>query len=199
MHLLPPDTPPSYPGNSIGLFGGSFNPPHHGHRDVAATALKRLKLDRVWWLVTPGNPLKENNTIAPVSERIAWCRDLIDDNRQIVTGFEDGLPDAFTANTIAHLTEQRRGTRFVWIMGADGLAQFHRWHDWQAIVETLPIAVVDRPGWRLKAMSSKSAQLFSARRVPETHAALLKSLTPPAWTYLTAPQNSVSSTELRQK
>lgn len=198
LHRLPPDTPPSYSGNRIGLFGGTFNPPHEGHVDAAMTALKRLKLDRLWWMVTPGNPLKTCDHLASVQDRLAQCRALVDDRRIIVTGFEQHLPDAFTANTIGRLRAQRPTTQFVWIMGGDGLVNFHHWHDWQAIIDTVPIAVIDRPGWRLPALSSKTAHAFAERRFPETHATLLAHCQPPAWTYLTAPQNAVSSTELRQ-
>lgn len=161
-------------------------------------ALKRLQLDRVWWLVTPGNPLKENDDLPSVHQRMAWCRELIKDNRIIVTGFEQLLPDAYTAHTLELLTKQRPTTRFVWIMGGDGLVNFHRWHDWQAIMDAVPIAVIDRPGWRLAAMSSKTASAFASCRLPEPQAAALAVTQTPIWTYLTTPQNTLSSTELRQ-
>jgi len=198
VQLLPTDTPLSFKGNRIGLLGGSFNPPHMGHVDVSKTALKRLQLDSIWWLVTPGNPLKKNNNLPSVQKRMAWCQDLVDDNRIHVTGFEQHLPNAFTANTIAMLIAQRPTTHFVWVMGGDGLVDFHRWHDWQAIIEAVPIAVIDRPGWRLSAMSSKTAQAFASRRLPETQAAGLIHQPAPVWTYLTTPQNTLSSTELRR-
>ncbi len=198
LHLLPSDTPPSYSGNRIGLLGGTFNPPHKGHVDASKTALKRLQLDRIWWLVTPGNPLKTIDGLPSVQHRMAWCRDVIDDNRIIVTGFEQHLPDAYTANTIALLLTQRPTTQFVWLMGGDGLVNFHRWHDWQAIIDALPIAVIDRPGWRLAAMSSKTAKAFASCRLPEIQAASLSRAPTPTWSYLTSPQNTLSSTELRQ-
>jgi len=180
------------------LLGGSFNPPHQGHIDASLTALKRLQLDRIWWLITPGNPLKKNNGLPPVQQRIAWCTDLIDDNRIVVTGFEQHLPDAYTANTLALLCTQRPTTNFVWLMGGDSLVHFHHWHDWQAIIDAVPIAVIDRPGWRLPAMSSKTALAFAACRLPETDAAALSTAQTPAWLYLTTPQNALSSTELRE-
>lgn len=198
MHLLPSHTPASYAGNRIGLLGGSFNPPHAGHIDASLTALKRLQLDRIWWLVTPGNPLKENGGLPSVQQRISWCNTLVDDKRIVVTGFEQHLPDAYTANTLALLLAQRPTTHFVWLMGGDSLVNFHRWHDWQAIIDAVPIAVVDRPGWRLSAMSSKTAITFAPCRLPETHAAVLSHAQAPTWVYLTTPQNALSSTELRQ-
>ena len=161
-------------------------------------ALKRLKLDRIWWIVTPGNPLKDNQGLPPIAERIALCRKLIADKRIVVTGFEQHLPDAYTATTIANLITQRPTTDFVWLMGGDGLVNFHRWHNWQAIIGSVPIAVIDRPGWRLRAMSSRTAHTFAGHRLPETAAAVLSRCPAPTWTYLTAPQNPLSSTILRQ-
>lgn len=199
MHLLPPETPLSFPGDRIGLFGGTFNPPHRGHLEAAKTALQRLHLNRVWWMVTPGNPLKDTHALPPLKERMAWCRDLIEDTRHIVTGFEAHLPNAYTANTVHHLVQQRPETHFVWIMGGDGMVNFHHWHHWQTLAGLVPIAVIDRPGWRLKAMASRTAHYLASRYVPETKAARLADSGPPAWTYLTAPQNPLSSTELRQR
>lgn len=198
MHLLPAETPLSCPGNRIGLFGGSFNPPHRGHFDAAATALKRLQLDRVWWLVTPGNPLKTNHGLPPLQERVAACRALITDRRMIVTGFEQQLGTTFTADLLAALLRQRRSTRFVWVMGGDGWAELHRWHRWRNIVQSVPIAVVDRPDCRLRALSSPAAHAYARHQIPERDAARLAMARPPAWCYLTAPQNDLSSTGIRQ-
>ncbi len=197
LRLLPRETPMSSPGNRIGLLGGTFDPPHAGHVDASLHALKRLQLDRVWWLVTPGNPLKKTEGLASVAKRLQWCRDLVRDHRIEVTGFEAGLASAYTANTIAHLLTQRPTTHFVWLMGGDGLVSFHRWHKWQSIIASVPIAVVDRPGFRLAALSSRTAQAFSQRRIPEVHAAAVGDALAPAWVYLTVPNNPLSSTELR--
>lgn len=198
MALLPSDIPPSFAGNRIGLLGGTFNPPHEGHVDASLAAIKRLQLDRVWWLVTPGNPLKNNDDLPSIDERVDWCRRLIADNRIIVTDFERHLEDAFTAHTVQHLVRQRPTTQFVWLMGGDALVHFHHWYHWQGIIDTLPIAIVDRPLWRLPALASKTAHAYRSVQLPEQYAPLLCELQAPAWTYITAPQNDVSSSDLRR-
>ncbi len=190
--------PHAEPGQSIGLLGGSFNPPHAAHLQISLIALKRLKLDRVWWIVTPGNPLKSTRELAPQGERIAASRRMAQDARIEVTGFEAGLGSAFTAGTLAFVVRRYPGTRFVWIMGADGLPQFHRWGQWRGIFHILPIAVINRPDWHLPAVASKAAGAFSRYRVPEWRAARLADATPPAWTFLHGPLNSLSSTDMRQ-
>jgi len=185
-------------GQRIGLLGGSFNPPHAAHRQISLIALKRLKLDRVWWIVTPGNPLKATGELAPQSERIAECRRVARDARIVVTGFEAELGSAFTAGTVGFVTQHYPQTRFVWIMGADCVPQFHRWGQWRDIFHTLPIAVIDRPGWHLPAMASKAAGAFSRYRVPAWRAARLADKAPPAWTFLCGPLTSLSSTAIRE-
>ncbi|MFM9850170.1 MAG: nicotinate-nucleotide adenylyltransferase [Hyphomicrobiaceae bacterium] len=190
--------PHAEPRQRIGLLGGSFNPPHAAHRQISQIALKRLKLDRVWWIVTPGNPLKAHGELAPRSERIADCRAVARDARITVTGFEAELGSAFTAGTLMFVTQRYPHTRFVWIMGADGLPQFHRWGQWRDIFHTLPIAVIDRPGWHLPALSSKAAGAFARARVPAWRAARLADATPPAWTFLTGPLTRLSSTAIRR-
>ncbi len=190
--------PHAEPGQRIGLLGGSFNPPHAAHRQISQIALKRLKLDRIWWIVTPGNPLKANGELAPQAERIAACRAVAQDARIVVTGFEAELGTAFTSATLAFLARRFPATRFVWIMGADGMPQFHRWGQWREIFHTLPIAVIDRPGWHLPAMASKAAGAFGAARLPAGRAARLANTPPPAWTFLSGPLTSLSSTEIRQ-
>lgn len=194
MNARPPH---SEAGQRIGLLGGSFNPPHAAHRLISQIALKRLRLDQVWWLVTPGNPLKGNGGLRPLEERLALCRDMAGDARITVTGFEAGLQSSFTMATLAFLVGRRPRTRFVWIMGADCLPQFHRWAQWREIFQLLPIAVIDRPGWHLKALSSPAAGAFARKRLPETHAARLADSSPPAWTLLTGPLMALSSTEIR--
>ena len=160
--------PVAFPGERIGLFGGSFNPPHRGHLLVAAQALKRLSLDRIWWLVTPGNPLKDHSELHPLAERIAACEALITDRSMVVTACEADLPTRYTADTLAHIVARRRGTRFVWVMGADSLATFHRWDRWRTIAATMPFAVVDRPGSTLAYLSSKLAIRYDRTRVTRT-------------------------------
>jgi nicotinate-nucleotide adenylyltransferase len=191
--------PHAEPGQRIGLLGGSFNPPHAAHRQISLIALKRLKLDRVWWIVTPGNPLKATGELAPQSERIAQSLHVARDARIVVTGFEAGLGSAFTAGTLAFVTRRYPRTHFVWLMGADCLPQFHRWGQWRDIFHMLPIAVIDRPGWHLPALSSKAAGAFARARVPAWRAGRLADATPPAWTFLTGPLTALSSTAIRQK
>jgi nicotinate-nucleotide adenylyltransferase len=184
-------------GQRIGLLGGSFNPPHAAHRLISQIGLKRLHLDRVWWIVTPGNPLKANGHLLPLEERLTLCRAVARDARITVTAFEAQLGSAFTTGTLAFVLARRPRTRFVWIMGADGLPQFHRWGQWREIFQMLPIAVVDRPGWHFKALSSLAAGAFSRSRVPEAMAARLVDRSPPAWTLLTGRLMALSSTEIR--
>lgn len=185
------------PGQRIGVMGGTFNPPHDGHALISRTALRRLKLDQLWWVVTPGNPLKHNNGLPTSAERIALCRALADDNRMRVTAFEEDLHTPFTAATLAFLTRRYPGVRFCWIMGADNLGSFHRWQQWRDIASRVPIAVVDRPGWHMKAMASPAAQWMRRSFVPEQRAATLVGSQAPAWTFLTGPLSKSSSTEIR--
>ncbi|MCA0422367.1 MAG: nicotinate-nucleotide adenylyltransferase [Proteobacteria bacterium] len=187
------------PGMRIGLFGGSFNPPHDGHRLVAKTALSALRLDRLWWIVTPGNPLKNNTALPSQNERMALCRALMPDPRIEVTGFEASIGTRYTYDTLRYLEQRCPGVDFVWIMGADSLAGFHRWQKWRDIARMIPIAIIDRPGSTLRAAASKAAQVFGSARIDETDAALLPGLKPPAWVFLYGPRSSLSSTELRAR
>jgi nicotinate-nucleotide adenylyltransferase len=181
----------------IGLLGGSFNPPHAAHRMISLTALKRLALDRVWWMVSPGNPIKNHDGLAPLSERIIHSREISRHPRIKVTGFEAGLGTAYTAEVLRFLRRRFPNTRFVWLMGADNLANFHRWNEWEAIFGAMPIAVEDRPEWRQRALASPAASRFSRFRIPENEAAVLSSILPPAWCYLSGPLSKLSSTALR--
>ena len=145
-------------GQRVGLMGGTFNPPHEGHALCATTALRRLELDQLWWMVTPGNPLKSGAGLAPLEKRIAASRALIHDPAIKVTGFEAALDSPYTYATVRYLTQHMPRVRFVWVMGADNLASFHRWAHWREIARLVPIAVVDRPGWHLPALSSPAAR-----------------------------------------
>lgn len=187
------------PGMRIGLFGGSFNPPHEGHRLVATTALNALQLDRLWWIVTPGNPLKNNAGLPPQEQRMALCRRLMPDPRVDVTGFEANIGTRYTFDTLQYLKRRCPGVDFVWIMGADSLAGFHRWQKWRGIAAMVPVAIIDRPGATLRAAASKAAQVFAAARIDESDAALLPGMKPPAWVFLYGPRSSLSSTELRRQ
>jgi nicotinate-nucleotide adenylyltransferase len=192
-------TPLVQPGQRIGIMGGSFNPVHEGHRIVAETALKRLGLDQVWWLVTPGNPLKENSGLPPQAARMAGALAYARGPRMKITGFEAELGTPYTAATLAYLKQRYPQVRFVWVMGADNLAAFNRWQKWQQIFETVPIAVVDRPGYRLKALAGLAAQRFARARLDETDAATLPKSKAPAWVFLTSRLSPLSSTALRRQ
>jgi nicotinate-nucleotide adenylyltransferase len=149
-------------------------------------------------MVTPGNPLKEHAELPSLAERIALCEAMIHDRRVKVTGFEAALDVAYTARTLALVKRANPGVRFVWIMGADNLAGFHKWQDWRAIAATFPIAVIDRPGSTLSYLSSKMARTFDHARIDEDDAALLARTDPPAWTFIHGPRSPLSSTALRR-
>ena len=191
--------PHTEPGQRIGLLGGSFNPPHVAHRSITEIGLKRLGLDRVWWLVSPGNPLKSRAELLPLNARLQLARTLVRDPRVVMTDLEKGLGTTFTAATLAHLKLRRPGVHFVWIMGADCLAGFHRWQHWREIFAMMPIAVIDRPGWRHAALSSIAARAFARHRLPESRARLLATADPPAWTLLSGRLMRISSTEIRAR
>jgi nicotinate-nucleotide adenylyltransferase len=196
--LVAAQLPAFAPGQRIGLFGGSFNPPHGGHRHASLVALKRLGLDRVWWLVTPGNPLKDNDALPPLARRVEAAREVAQHPRILVTGIEARIGSRFTYDTVLWLTRRCAGVRFVWIMGADNLASFHRWQHWQGIARLVPMAVVARPGSLSKGPLGKAARVLAAHRLPEAEAARLPGMTPPAWVFLHAPLDGTSSTALRR-
>jgi nicotinate-nucleotide adenylyltransferase len=193
--------PLHYPGQRIGLFGGTFDPPHRAHLAASLLAMKRLGLDRVWWLVTPGNPLKDTLGLAPLDERIAAARELARHPRMAVTGIETEIEAEigvrYTYDTIRYLVARCRGVRFVWIMGADNLRSFHSWQKWRGIAQLVPIAVVDRLGPSLYATGSVAAQALSRRRIPEREARTLPGRPPPAWVLLHGLKSPLSSTSLR--
>jgi nicotinate-nucleotide adenylyltransferase len=181
----------------IGLLGGSFNPPHVAHRAISRFAIKRLKLDRVWWLVTPGNPLKDVGALHDLDARADAARKMADDPRIDVSCLESVIGTQYTEHTITYLRRRCAGLRFVWIMGADNLAQFHRWQNWRRIAAEVPIAVIDRPPQSFRALAAPAAQALARYRVPEKDAGRLASLRAPAWVFLTGMKSSLSSTGLR--
>jgi nicotinate-nucleotide adenylyltransferase len=184
-------------GLRIGLLGGSFNPPHAAHRELSLFALKRLQLDRVWWLVSPGNPLKDTRALPALTTRISAARDVADHPAIEVTGIEAALGTRYTVDTIAALRRRFPNVRFVWLMGADNLAQFHRWRDWERIARQVPLAVIDRPTDSFRALASPAAQALSRYRHNENQAAQLAGLDAPAWMFLHGMKSPISSTELR--
>tara|TARA_R110002020_G_scaffold59673_3_gene162510 strand:+ start:1417 stop:2058 length:642 start_codon:yes stop_codon:yes gene_type:complete len=186
-------------GMSVGLFGGSFNPPHRGHELVAEIALRRLGLDQLWWMVTPGNPLKNHAELASLEERVALSRKIAPGPRVKVTAFEAAHNLHYTAQTLNFVKARNPGIRFVWIMGADNLKHFHHWQDWRGIAQTFPIAVIDRPGSTLAYLSSKMAKTYSHARVDEEDAAVLPFLAAPAWTFIHGPRSPLSSSAIRSE
>ena len=190
--------PPVYPGMRIGLLGGSFNPAHAGHVHASLVALRRLGLDRIWWLVSPQNPLKPESGMAPLAARLARAQEIARHPRIVVTDLERMLGTRFTSDTLKRLKARFPGQRFVLIMGADNFAELARWHRWPAIMAAVSIAVIARPGYSFAALASPAAWRYAARRLPEHKAALLLRRQPPAWVYLNAPLNPLSATELRK-
>jgi nicotinate-nucleotide adenylyltransferase len=192
-----PRFPLSAPGMRIGLLGGSFNPAHEGHRQITLAAMARLQLDRVWWLVTPGNPLKDAAGLLPLAERMRQAARIATHPRIDITGVEASLGTQYTAETLAWIQARQPSVRFVWLMGADNLAQFHRWRSWRSIIERMPIAIVDRPGWRLRALASPAAMTFAHARLHESQGLVLMNDAAPAWIFLSVPLSPLSSTAIR--
>lgn len=183
-------------GQRIGLLGGSFDPPHSGHVHVTQWALRALGLDRVWWLVSPGNPLKRRGPAA-IGRRVEAARRLVRHPRVDVTDIERRLGSSYTADTLARLMALYPGVRFVWLMGADNLAGFHRWERWEWIAGNVPIAVFARPGDQLRAGLSPMARRFARRRLRPGAARLLGRGGAARWVLLTGPMSPASSTAIR--
>ena len=188
--------PIARPGQRIGLLGGSFDPAHDGHLLISRVALTRLRLDRLWWLVSPGNPLKTHGP-APLDHRMATARHVASDPRIVVTDIEARLGLRRTVDTLAALRRLYPGVRFVWLMGSDNLVQFHHWDRWRQLAGMVPMAVMARPGSRLAARCSVAAGMLERARLPEWRAALLPDHPAPAWTLLNLPMSAQSSTLLR--
>ena len=162
-------------------------------------ALQRLQLDRVWWLVSPGNPLKDTSSLPPVEARIASACRLAAHPRIVVTGFEQTLGSPFTCDTVAALAVRCPTVHFVWLMGADSFANFHLWKNWRTIADTLPLAIVDRPGSTLQAAQGRAATVLQSFRLDESTAPLLPTSKPPAYVFLHGKRSPLSSTQLRAK
>ncbi len=191
--------PPHGAGQAIGLFGGSFNPPHAGHRQASLYALRRLGLDQLWWMVTPGNPLKKNGGLAPLLARMQAAAEIASHPRIVISGAEAGFRTRYTADLIQILKQRQPATRFVWIMGSDSLTEFHRWEDWRRLAASVPIAIVNRPRSLAAPLSARAPQALGRYRVDADDARTLPDREPPAWLFLTGPRTAASSTALRSR
>ena len=184
-------------GRRIGLLGGSFNPAHEGHRHVAELARRRLRLDQVWLMVSPGNPLKPREGMAAFADRLASAASVADGRRVVATGVERGLGTSYTVDTLRALRRRFPRTRFVWLMGADILAELPRWRRWRELVRLVPFAVLPRPPYTRRALAGRAARRLRACRIPARAAASLASRGPPAWVFLPARESGCSATALR--
>lgn len=196
IFVLRYDIPYAAPGQVIGLLGGSFDPAHAGHAHITREALKRFGLDQVWWLVSPANPLKSHGP-APMAERIAQARRVMDHPRVKITGIEERMGTRYTAQTLRALQKLYPSQRFVWLMGADNLAQFHLWQDWQDIAQRVPMGILARPGDRISARMSRSAKLFEPYRISGRNSQTLARADAPAWCFVNVPMMDVSSSAIR--
>ncbi|GIX14402.1 MAG: putative nicotinate-nucleotide adenylyltransferase [Paracoccaceae bacterium] len=185
-------------GMTVGLLGGSFDPAHAGHVHITRLALAALGLDRVWWLVSPGNPLKSRGP-ADLDRRLAAARAVMRHPRVEITDIEARLGTRHTAQTLRALARRYPGVRFVWLMGADNLIQFHRWRDWRGIMARVPVAVLPRPGAMPRAGLSPAARAFARARIRAGAARALARSRPPAWVLLPGPRRADSSTEIRDR
>ncbi|MAC78277.1 MAG: nicotinate-nucleotide adenylyltransferase [Rhodobacteraceae bacterium] len=186
------------PGMAVGLLGGSFDPPHAAHVHITREALRAFGLDRAWWLVSPGNPLKARGP-APIAARMQAACDIMGDPRVTVTDIECRLGTRVTAETIHALQELYPGVRFVWLMGADNLAAFHKWRDWRFIMENVPVGVLARPRDRISARMSPAARIYQRYRLAASESRLLARSIPPAWCFVNVPMMDISSTEIRAR
>jgi nicotinate-nucleotide adenylyltransferase len=181
-------------GMVIGLFGGSFDPAHEGHVHLTQEAIKQMGLDQVWWLVTPGNPLKARQP-APMVERLARARQVMDHPRVVITDLESDLGTRTTASTIKALKAIYPDVQFVWLMGADNLVQFHKWDRWRDILRLVPVGVFARPGWGVAARLSVAARAFRVNRVARGERLRVA----PAWCFVNMPLNDASSSAIRAR
>lgn len=182
----------------VGLLGGSFNPAHEGHLHISLHALKRLKLDHVWWLVSPQNPLKPATGMAPLAERLSSAQNMARHPRIMASDIEQDLGTRFTIDTLTSLKSRLPETKLVWLMGADNMVDFPRWRDWQDIARIVPVAIFDRPGYSLSALTGKFAKRFADKRLQSPAAGILADHSPPAWVFVPCPRNPVSATRIRR-
>ncbi len=186
------------PRKRVGLLGGSFNPAHEGHRHISVLALKLLKLDEIWWLVSPQNPLKSARGMAPLETRLKSARAACRHPRVRAVAIETALGTRYTADTLTALTRRFPRTQFVWLMGADNLNQITRWDSWSLIFHTMPVAVFDRPAYSLRALAGKAAHRFAGARRRLSQTGRLASRKPPAWVFFHTPLHAASATSIRR-
>lgn len=192
------DFPPTHAGARIGLLGGTFDPPHLGHLQLSQVALTKLKLDRVWWLISPGNPLKPDSPTLTMAQRLERAHELIARQRISASAAEEKLTSAYTYDTIRTVRDRYPKVHFVWLMGLDNLAQFHLWHRWQDIAAAVPIAVFNRPGIEFSEEWPAVRAMAAARRDARA-AKSLAAMPPPAWVFLPLPRVDLSSTAIRAR
>lgn len=186
----------AHAGQTIGLLGGSFDPPHAGHVHITHHAMRRFGLDQVWWLVSPGNPLKAAGP-APMQRRMAAANEMVNHPRVVISDVERVIGTRYTAQTIKELQKRYRGVRFVWLMGADNLASFHNWDQWRWIMRNVPIGILARPGDRTAARNSKAANTFRYAQLRGRYSHLIARFRPPCWCFINLPMVNLSSTQIR--
>ena len=188
--------PLGVPGLTIGILGGSFDPPHEGHVHITRIAIKIFNLSRLWWLVSPGNPIKDKAP-SDINKRFLASKKIMKHPLVSITDIEKKLQTKFTFETLIKIKKLYPGTRFVWLMGADNLVNFHHWENWGWIMKNVPIGVLARPKEQIKAGLSPAATKFRKYRLPKEKSFLLPYLSPPIWTLVTGPMRNISSSKLR--
>ena len=186
------------PGLTIGLLGGSFDPPHEGHVHITKLALKFFNLSKIWWLVCPENPIK-SVTPSDVNSRFLASKKIMKHPSVVITDLERKFKTKYTFQTLIKLKKLYPSTKFVWLMGADNLINLHHWKNWDWIMKNIPIGVMARPRDQIKAGLSPAAIRFSKYRLPREKSLLLPYLSPPVWTLVTGSMKNISSTKLRVK
>jgi len=194
-----PALPPAPAGARIGLLGGSFSPAHRGHLYISEQALEKLELDQVWWLVTPGNPLKQARDLAPIEKRIEGAKEITENNAIHVLDIERPLGLVYTVDILNYLKKAQPDIHFIWLMGADCFAQLPRWKSWDEIIHLVPVAVFSRPGFTEAALAGEAAQKYNKFRHPDDDFETLAVTQPPCWGYIAIEEQDVSSTRLRQR
>jgi len=184
-------------GSRIGLLGGSFNPPHRAHREISLQALSYLALDEVWWLVSPQNPLKSTEGMAPLPQRLEAAQAMVGHPKLRAAALESALGTRRTIDSLGALQNRFPRVKFVWLMGADNLIQIERWHAWQQIFHRVPVAIFDRPSYSLKAMAAKPAKHFHKNRLKEAYSRCLADRQPPVWVFVHGHRNPLSASSIR--